>query len=116
MYHFPVTAGKHGKHGQHGIALLTLPGKVWRSVDPQELWYLIGIQADITGLSKWNVPEDENGWATRNGWGQQTEGMLKAAKVCQIYPGVFFNRDVANLANFEWKHVETKLATPLAGS
>ena len=31
-----------------------------RSVRPdhQELWYLIGIQADITGLSKWNVPED----------------------------------------------------------
>lgn len=26
----------------------------------QELWYLIGIQADITGLSKWNVPEDED--------------------------------------------------------
>lgn len=24
----------------------------------EELWYLIGIQADITGLSKWNVPED----------------------------------------------------------
>ena len=92
----------------------------WKGLatDPQELWYLIGIQADITGLSKWNVPEDdENGLGHENGWGQQTEGMLKAAKVFQIYPGVFFNRDVTKVANFEWKHVETKLATPyLAGS
>lgn len=48
------------KSGQMFINLLDLRG-LTIAVDvetDEELWYLIGIQADITGLSRRNVPED----------------------------------------------------------
>lgn len=48
------------KSGEMFINLLDLRGlTIATDVEThEELWYLIGIQADITGLSKWNVPED----------------------------------------------------------
>ena len=44
--------------------------------DHQELWYLIGIQADITGLSKWNVPEDADDCTWRCSKGIGTWGLF----------------------------------------
>ena len=41
-----------------GSSALASPALLASLAWPQELWYLIGIQADITGLSKRNVPED----------------------------------------------------------